>query len=152
MSAPVDRIPAAAAPMDLVVIQKWEEFCAWMLLHTSKWPKCTRFSLVSRLDAHCLEVMEQLVVARYDSKSRHHLLREANLALERMRFLCRIARQRNAMPSSGFETAMRGIDECGRMIHGWRVAIGDRAARAQAVDGADPLPQRAATAPTEALP
>jgi len=31
------------------------------------------------------------------------------------------------MPSAGFETAMRGIDELGRMVHGWRVALGERA-------------------------
>ena len=30
------------------------------------------------------------------------------------------------MPAHGFETAMRGIDELGRMVHGWRVAIGER--------------------------
>jgi len=38
-----------------------------------------------------------------------------------------MARTRQVMPARGFETAMRGIDELGRMVHGWRVAIGERA-------------------------
>jgi len=43
-----------------------------------------------------------------------------------LRFLLRMARARNVMPAAGFETAMRGIDELGRMVHGWRVASGER--------------------------
>jgi hypothetical protein len=126
MSTPVDRPAAEPAPAELLVLQKWEEFTGWLLTHTGKWPKHTRFSLVSRLDGHALDVLEMLVAARYEPQLRRSLLRQANVLLERMRFLCRIASSRGVMPLSGFETAMRGLDECGRMLHGWRVAIGER--------------------------
>lgn len=49
-----------------------------------------------------------------------------NLRLERLRFLLRIARSRSIMPASGFETAMRHVDEAGRMVHGWRKTLGSR--------------------------
>jgi hypothetical protein len=132
VSPPIDRPAAEPASADLLVLQKWEEFTGWLLGHTGKWPKSTRFSFVQRLDNHGLDVLELLVAARYEPRQRPSLLRQANLRLERMRFLCRIARARTIMPASGFETAMRGIDECGRMLHGWRVAIGERPARAAA--------------------
>lgn len=51
-----------------------------------------------------------------------------NLRLEQLRFLLRMACARQVMPAAGFETAMRGIDELGRMVHGWRVSIGEREA------------------------
>lgn len=136
MSIPVDRPAAERAPADLLVLQQWEAFTGWLLVHTGKWPKSARFSLVQRLDNHCLDVLEMLVAARYEPKPRAALLRQANLRLERMRFLCRIAKARALMPASGFETAMRGLDECGRMLHGWRVAIGDRVQRAEQAGGA----------------
>jgi len=46
--------------------------------------------------------------------------------LERMRFLLRVARDSRVENAGGFEGAVRRIDEVGRMVHGWRVAIGER--------------------------
>jgi hypothetical protein len=95
---------------------------------TAKWPKSARFSLVQKVDNHALDIVEMLVVARYEPSTRRKTLREINLRLERLRFLLRIARTRNVMPADKFESAMRGVDELGRMLHGWRVAIGERMA------------------------
>ena len=54
------------------------------------------------------------------------MLADVNLRLERLRFLLRLARKTNATSRKAFESAMRRIDEAGRMIHGWRTAIGGR--------------------------
>jgi hypothetical protein len=122
-----DRPPAREAGPELLVLAKWEEFTGWLLEHTSKWPKSARFGLVRRVDDHALDVTELLIVARYEPKERRKTLREVNLRLERMRFLLRIASSRGVMPRSGFETAMRLVDEAGRMVHGWREALAERA-------------------------
>lgn len=122
------RPPAREAGVELLCLQKWEETAGWLVEHTAKWPKSARFSLVQKVDNHALEVLEMLVVARYEPGMRRKTLREVNLRLERLRFLLRIARSRKVMPEAGFETAMRGIDELGRMLHGWRVTIGEREA------------------------
>lgn len=124
---PRDRPPARTADNDLRVLQHWEEFTAWLLAHTGRWPKSSRFTLGQRVQNHALDLVEQLVVARYDPAHRRRILIEINLTLERMRFLFRLARDTSVMPKSGFESAMRGVDDAGRMIHGWRQAIGDRA-------------------------
>jgi len=114
-----NRPAAREAGPELLVLAKWEEFTGWLLEHTARWPKSARFGLVRRVDDHALDVTELLIVARWEPRERRRALREVNLRLERMRFLLRIARSKSIMPSSGFETAMRHVDEAGRMLHGW---------------------------------
>jgi hypothetical protein len=82
--------------------------------------------LVQKVDRQALDILEMLVIARYEPTRRAATLREINLRLELLRFLLRLARNSKVMPERGFETAMCGIDELGRMLHGWRVAIGER--------------------------
>lgn len=129
MTIPLDRPPATGAGPELLVLQKWETFAAWFLNHTARWPKAARFTLTQRLEGHALDVTELLVQARYEPKLRARLLHEVNLRLERMRFLCRIARDARVENDKGFESTMRQVDEVGRMVHGWRKAIGERRGR-----------------------
>lgn len=121
-----DRPTAREAGPELLVLAKWEEFTGWLLENTSKWPKSTRFGLVRRVDDHALDVTELLIVARYEPRERKKTLRDVNLRLERLRFLLRIASSRGVMPKSSIETAMRHVDEAGRMVHGWREALAGR--------------------------
>jgi hypothetical protein len=126
MSVPLDRPPAAQAGPELLVLQRWEESAAWLLNHTARWPKAARFTLTQRIDNHALDILDKLVQARYDPRRRAGLLHEVNLLLERLRFLWRAARDARVEQGKGFEQAMRRLDEVGRMVHGWRVAIGAR--------------------------
>ncbi len=123
---PLDRPAAKKAGPELLVLSRWEEFTGWLLDHTGRWPKSARFTLTQRIENHALDVTEMLVVARYDPRKRRNLLERTNLLLERMRFLFRIARKGNVMPKRGFEVAMRGVDETGRMLHGWRKSLEER--------------------------
>jgi hypothetical protein len=125
---PGTRTPAREAGAELLCLQAWEQHAGWIVEHTAKWPKSARFSLVQKVDNHALAVLELLVVARYEPKQRSAALREANLRLEQLRFLLRIALQRRITTMAGFETALRGIDELGRMVHGWRATLAGREA------------------------
>lgn len=132
MSAPSLARPAAKkAPDELLVLARWEEFTAWLLERSAKWPKCVRFTLTQRIENHALDVTELLVVARYQRQGRHRNLERVNLTLERMRFLLRIALGRNVLPKRTFEAAVRQIDEAGRMLHGWREQLTKRAGGAR---------------------
>jgi hypothetical protein len=117
------REPARPAGPELLVLALWEEFCGWFLDYTNRWPKSLRFTLTQRLQIHALDVLEQLVVARYDARGRLPRLHDVNLVLERMRFLLRLGRERAGTPQRGFEHAVERIDACGRMLHGWRVTL-----------------------------
>jgi len=70
-----------------------------------------------------LDLADHLIIARYQPSERAHRLEEANLLLERLRFLLRLAKKRNSWSMKSFEHAMRSVDECGRMIHGWRSGL-----------------------------
>jgi len=104
------------------VLAKFEEFTGWLLDRTAKWPKSARFTLTQRIENLALDVVEDLVVARYSRPGRRARLDAANLRLERMRHLFRLARESNVCPFHVFETAARALDETGRMLHGWRKA------------------------------
>lgn len=126
-----ERRPPRKAPENLLLLEKWEEFTGWLLDHTAKWPKSCRFTLTQRLENHALDVTELLVEARYDREARRSNLVAANLRLERMRHLLRLAQRARIEGRRGFETAMRGIDEAGRMLHGWRSTVAGRAVAAR---------------------
>ena len=126
-SMPIDRPGARAAGPELLLLAQWEEFVAWLLAHTGRWPKSARFSLSQRVENHALDITEMLVTARYEPRHRAGLLYDVNLRLERMRHLFRLAHGAQVMPARGFESAMRGVDECGRMLHGWRSTLAERA-------------------------
>ena len=84
-----------------------------------------RVGLAAQTDIdHALDVVEMLVAARYRRAERRARLEAANLTLERMRHLFRLAQGAGACPFKVFETSMRALDECGRMLHGWRQGIG----------------------------
>jgi hypothetical protein len=120
VTAPTSRPAARRAGTDLLVLARFEEFTGWLLERTAKWPKSTRFTLTQRIENHALDVVEDLVVARYRPQGRRALLEAVNLRLERMRHLLRLARGAEACPFSVFEASMKAIDEAGRMVHGWR--------------------------------
>jgi hypothetical protein len=143
-----DRPPPRAAGPELLALAQWEEFVAWLLDHCAKWPKSARFTLTQRVENHALDVVEELVVARYEPRGRLERLREVNLRLERMRFLLRLAVGARTMPKAGFETALRRIDEVGRMLHGWRTAL----AAGRGVSSGANAPTAVADAAHEAAP
>ncbi len=102
------------------MLAHWEAFVPWLLDHCARWPRLARFSITQRLENHALDVLELLVVARYQPRQRAGNLRQANLTLERMRFLSRVVRQRAFMSERAFDKAMRDLDQAGRMVYGWR--------------------------------
>jgi hypothetical protein len=122
VSGPTTRPPARAAEAELLVLARFEEFTAWLLERTARWPKGVRFTLTQRLENHAFDVVEELVVARYSRAGRRARLDSINLRLERMRHLLRLAHGARACPAATFESALRALDEVGRMLHGWRAS------------------------------
>lgn len=129
MTAPTTRPRAREAGPELLVLAHWEGFVTWLLDVCGRWPRSVRFSLTQRIENQALDVLELIVVARYEPRRRADGLRRANLVLERMRLLCRVARAQRVMSSRAFEKAMRDIDETGRMLYGWRTSAAARSGR-----------------------
>jgi len=105
-------------PGDLVLFVKWMDFLGWLFAATEKFPKKTRFVLVNRIDNLALDVVEDLVEARY-TRDRLSILRRSNLRLEKLRVLLRISHDQGHLPHRGYEHSARALDEAGRMVGGW---------------------------------
>ena len=103
---------------DLLVFVKWMDFLAWLLPATGKFPKNARFSFSQRIEGLALDVVEDLVEARYSTEKRG-CLRRANLRLEKLRVLLRLSHTLRYLSHEGYQHASRCINEAGRMLGGW---------------------------------
>ena len=110
---------AAARDGDLPVFVAWLDYLAWLLPTTAKLPKHVRFTFVNRIDNLALDIVEDLVEARY-SRDKRPVLARANLRLEKLRVLLRLCHGLGYLPHARCEHAMRCINDIGAMLGGWR--------------------------------
>lgn len=126
----------------------------WLMPTIARFPREQRFLLGDRLQLTALDVLEALIEATYTRDLRVHLLR-ANLVLEKLRHLVRLASELGLLDARRYEHAARSIDEIGRQIGGWMKAhaaqSGNGHAEAQ-VPQPDPTDHAVALLPTLTRP
>lgn len=103
---------------ELPIFTAWMQFLEWLLPATEKFPKRVRFTFADRINNLALDIVEDLVEARY-SRDKQHLLKRINLRLERLRILLRLCHRLQYLSHQSYEYAMRAINEVGRMLGGW---------------------------------
>ena len=103
---------------DLPVFVKWMDFLDWLLDATEKFPKHVRFTIAVRIENLALDIVEDLVEARY-AREKSVILERANLRLEKIRVLLRISHDRQYLSRKGYLHAMKAVSETGRMLGGW---------------------------------
>ena len=103
---------------DLPIFVKWLDFLEWLLPVTEGFPKRVRFTFSDRINQLSLDVVEDLVEARYAGNKRE-ILQRANLRLEKLRVLLRLSNRMRYLDYKRYEFAMKGINEVGRMLGGW---------------------------------
>jgi len=94
-------------------------FQLWLIPTVDKFPRAQRFLLGDRIQATALDLIERLIEATY-SKARMGHLTQANLAVEKLRMLFRLAAELRYLDLRRYEYAARHLEEIGRMIGGWR--------------------------------
>ena len=107
-------------------LESMYRFVLWLVPTVEKFPRRQKFLLGDRLQATALDVLERLVEATYTRDRRRHLA-AANLGIEKLRFLCRLAKDLGHLDERRYEHAARSLDATGRLIGGWRKA--DEAAK-----------------------
>lgn len=106
----------------------WEGVALDLLERTAKMPKSVRFTFCTRIDNLALDVLERLAEAQYAALDRRRkLVRRVDARLARLRALLRLAERRALLSHGAYEHVMRGVDEAGRMLGGWRAYL-ERAA------------------------
>jgi hypothetical protein len=111
-----------------VILVRWEATLGELLDRTLRFPKAVRFTFASRIDNLGLDLLDQLVQARWAQpahKAAH--LREADIYLARLRALLRLSHQRRYLDTRGYEHLARELDEVGRQLGGWRGHVDGRA-------------------------
>lgn len=103
---------------DLPIFSRWLSFLEWLLPTTEKFPKRVRFTFADRINNLALDIVEDLVDARY-TRDKAPILQRINLRLEKLRILLRLCHGQGILPHGGFEHAARAINEVGRMLGGW---------------------------------
>lgn len=103
---------------DLPAFVKWLDFLEWLLPVTEGFPKRVRFTFSDRINQLALDVVEDLIEARY-TREKQAPLRRANLRLEKLRVLLRLSQRLHFLDYKRFEYAMKQINEVGKMLGGW---------------------------------
>jgi len=93
----------------------------WLIPTLEKFPRSQRFLLGDRIQSTALDVLERLVEATY-SRQRRPALVAANLGLQKLRLLHRLALDLRFLDGRRYEHACRCIDEVGRLVGGWMKA------------------------------
>ncbi len=96
-------------------------FLLWLIPTVEKFPRSQKFLLGDRIQTGALDVHEALVEATY-TQTRECALDAANLHLEKLRFLFRLAFDLRCLDARRYEHAARAIDEIGRLVGGWKKA------------------------------
>ncbi|UCD83480.1 MAG: diversity-generating retroelement protein Avd [Deltaproteobacteria bacterium] len=104
---------------ELPAIQRAYDLSKELFPRVAKFPKDYKFSLGQRIIDNSLDNLELLIEAAYTS-NKSNLLQEANIRLERLRFLLRLSRDLGSLSDSGYEHIMKMINNLGKQIGGWR--------------------------------
>jgi hypothetical protein len=81
-------------------------------------PKNQRFIFGQRLAGHVLDIME-LLVETACAREKAALLHTANRKIEMLRWLVRMAKDRNLVTARQYEFSSEKLAECGKMVGGW---------------------------------
>ncbi len=99
-------------------IESHYRFLLWLVPTLEKFPRAQRFLLGDRIQRTALDVLESLIEATYTRQRRNHLVR-ANLGIEKLRFLMRLAHDLRHLDGRRYEFAARSLDETGRRVGAW---------------------------------
>lgn len=93
-------------------------FIRWLIPTLEKFPRSQKFLLGDRMQSAALDVLERLIEATYD-RDRASALRAANLGVEKLRHLIRLAFDLRHLDERRYEYAARELDAIGRRIGQW---------------------------------
>jgi hypothetical protein len=97
------------------------QFLLWLIPAVDRFPRTQKFLLGDRMQTTALDVLESLIEATYTRERRAQLVR-ANVGIEKLRFLFRLAAGLKHLDRRRYEHAARSLDEVGRLIGGWMKA------------------------------
>ena len=114
-SQPPDRARSTGA-----ALEAHYRFVVWLVPTLERFPRSQKFLLGDRIQHTALDILERLIEATYTRRRGSHLTL-ANIGLEKLRFLCRLARDSWNNKPSNLRAANRNTTD-NRNNNGFRVA------------------------------
>ena len=99
-------------------VQSCHDLLLWLIPQLDKFPRVRRFTLGERIEAGLLAVLELVVEAAY-TRNKETSLRRANVQLDVVRHLWRLAYELKVLAPRRYEHGAELIDDLGRQIGGW---------------------------------
>lgn len=109
MQKPVKEVNALTRVYDLLL---------WIIPTLEKFPKSQRFLLGDRIENLLLDIMELIIQAVY-TKNKTAFLKEANLKIEKLRYLIRLSKDMKYLTIKKYEFASKSLNDIGSEIGGW---------------------------------
>ena len=125
------RVAHVSEPRPVQVIPVVYDLIVWSSAKVGAFPRKHRFTIGDRLISAQLDTLALLIGAQFTPARRTETLREANLALEQLRYLFRLAKDLQCLSLDEFEFAAIKLVEAGKMVGGWA----RHATRRAATDG-----------------
>src|SRR3974377_164189 len=94
------------------IILKTYDFTLWLLPKVEKVNRAYKFTVGERLVSHALDLLLELVQAAYSAEKTAHLDR-ANLHVNAVRYLLRLAKDLKLFSMHSLEYFAERLDECG---------------------------------------
>ncbi len=92
----------------------------WYSPKISQYPKKYKYTIGERITNTQLAILERIIEAKYSTVGKKkHFLRQANLNLEKLRFLVRLSKDLQCISIKEFEFISKNINEIGQMVGGW---------------------------------
>ena len=103
---------------ELPAIQACYELLLWIVPVLDRLPRNRKFTLGDRIESRLIDALSLLVAASY-SRTKSERLSEANVRLQEVRYLVRLAKDLEAMSFKSYQRASEQLVTLGRMVGAW---------------------------------
>ncbi len=101
------------------------DFLLYLIPQLSKYPRDQKFVLGDRIETLALDILDDVIVAYY-SKQKLERLQNANLKLERLRFLIRLSHDLKLLSNQKYGVISQKINEIGGTVGNWQKSLTER--------------------------
>jgi hypothetical protein len=105
-------------PQEVDAITRIYDYLLWVIPKLEKFPRSQKFLLADRIENLLLDSLQLLIDAAY-SKQKYTQLKAANLKLEQLRYLIRLAKDLKLINLTSYEFSARAINDIGKSVGGW---------------------------------
>src|SRR3989338_11021246 len=102
---------------EINALTKTYELLLWIIPQLEKFPKSQKYLLGDRIETLILDIMDLIIQAVY-TKNKTAFLREANLKIEKLRYLIRLVLDLKYLSINRYEYIAKCLNEIGAEIGG----------------------------------